>query len=67
MVGPRHRRRPGRECQTIIGASANVILVSMAEREGHPITFGTFLMYAAPVTLGTIVVSTAYIWLRYLT
>ena len=25
---------------TIIGASANVILISMAEREGHPITFG---------------------------
>jgi Na+/H+ antiporter NhaD/arsenite permease-like protein len=51
---------------TIIGASANVILASMSEREGHPITFGTFLRYAAPVTLGSIVVSMAYIWLRYL-
>ena len=51
---------------TIIGASANVILASMAEREGHPITFGTFLRYAVPVTLGSIVVATAYIWLRYL-
>lgn len=51
---------------TIIGASANVILVAMAEREGHPITFGTFLRYAGPVTLGSIVVSTVYIWLRYL-
>jgi Na+/H+ antiporter NhaD/arsenite permease-like protein len=51
---------------TIIGASANVILASMSEREGHPITFGTFLRYAVPVTLGSILVSTAYIWLRYL-
>jgi Na+/H+ antiporter NhaD/arsenite permease-like protein len=52
---------------TIIGASANVILVSMAEREGHPISFGRFLLYAAPVTLVTILVSSGYLWLRYLT
>jgi Na+/H+ antiporter NhaD/arsenite permease-like protein len=51
---------------TIIGASANVILVSMAEREGHPIGFWAFMRYAAPVTLGSILISTAYIWLRYL-
>ena len=51
---------------TIIGASANVILASMSEREGHPIGFWTFMRYAAPVTLGSILISTAYIWLRYL-
>jgi Na+/H+ antiporter NhaD/arsenite permease-like protein len=51
---------------TIIGASANVILASMAEREGHPITFGAFLRYGLPVTFGTVIISTAYIWLRYL-
>ncbi len=51
---------------TIIGASANVILASLSEREGHPITFGTFFRYAAPVTIGSIIVSMAYIWLRYL-
>jgi Na+/H+ antiporter NhaD/arsenite permease-like protein len=51
---------------TIIGASANVILVSMAEREGHPIRFVTFLRYGVPVTLGSIAVSSVYIWLRYL-
>jgi Na+/H+ antiporter NhaD/arsenite permease-like protein len=38
----------------------------MAEREGHPITFRTYARYAIPVTLGTIVVSTVYIWFRYL-
>ena len=51
---------------TIIGASANVILAAMAEREGHPITFGAFLRYGLPVTLGSILISTLYVWLRYL-
>jgi Na+/H+ antiporter NhaD/arsenite permease-like protein len=51
---------------TIIGASANVILASMAEREGHRISFGTFLRYGLPVTLGSMVIGTAYVWLRYL-
>jgi Na+/H+ antiporter NhaD/arsenite permease-like protein len=51
---------------TIIGASANVILANMAERDGHPIGFWTFMRYAGPVTLGSILISTAYIWVRYL-
>ncbi|MCA1588454.1 MAG: ArsB/NhaD family transporter [Chloroflexi bacterium] len=51
---------------TIIGASANVILAGMAEREGHPIPFVRFLRYGLPVTLGTMLVSTVYVWLRYL-
>ena len=51
---------------TIIGASANVVLASMAEREGHPITFGAFLRYGLPVTIGTVLISTVYLWVRYL-
>ena len=51
---------------TIIGASANVILASMAEREGHPITFGAFLRYGLPVTVATVLVSTVYLWVRFL-
>ncbi len=51
---------------TIIGASANVILASLAEREGHPISFTTFLRYGLPVTVGSMAISTAYVWLRYL-
>jgi len=51
---------------TIIGASANVILASLAEREGHPVSFGTYLRYGLPVTIGSIVVATGYVWLRYL-
>jgi Na+/H+ antiporter NhaD/arsenite permease-like protein len=51
---------------TIIGASANVILAGMAEREGHPISFVRFLKYGLPVTLGTMIIATGYVWLRYL-
>ncbi len=51
---------------TIIGASANVILASMADREGHPISFLTFARHAVPVTFVSIVVSSGYLWLRYL-
>jgi Na+/H+ antiporter NhaD/arsenite permease-like protein len=51
---------------TLIGASANVILAGMAEREGHPITFGQFLRFGLPVTVGTMVIATAYLWVRFL-
>jgi len=50
---------------TAIGASANVIVVGLAEKAGYPITFARFLKYGAPVTLLTIIVSMAYIYLRY--
>jgi Na+/H+ antiporter NhaD/arsenite permease-like protein len=51
---------------TLIGASANVILAGMAEREGHPISFGRFLSYGVVVTAGTMVIATVYLWLRFL-
>jgi Na+/H+ antiporter NhaD/arsenite permease-like protein len=51
---------------TIIAASANVTLASLSEREGHPIGFGTFARYGLPVTVGTMLVATIYVWLRYL-
>ena len=51
---------------TIIGASANVILASLADREGYPIGFWRFLKYGLLVTLETLVIATIYVWLRYL-
>ena len=51
---------------TIIGASANVILASLAEREGHPIGFRAYLRYGIPVTLASMAIATVYLWLRYL-
>jgi Na+/H+ antiporter NhaD/arsenite permease-like protein len=51
---------------TLIGASANVVVANLAAREGHPIKFGTYLRYGAAVTLLSLVLSTAYVWLMYL-
>lgn len=51
---------------TIIGASANVVLAALSDREGHRISFGTYLRYGLPITFGTMLVSTLYLWLRYL-
>ncbi len=51
---------------TIIGASANVIAVGLAEENGHKITFGHFLRNAFPMMLLTIVISTVYLFVFYL-
>ena len=51
---------------TIIGASANVVLAALSEREGHRISFWTYLRYGLPVTVATLAVSSVYLWLRYL-
>ena len=51
---------------TVIGASANVVVASMSETRGHPITFGHYLRYGIPATLVTMVVTTIDIWVRYL-
>jgi len=51
---------------TVVGASANVVVASMSEARGHPITFVQYLRYGVPATLATMVVATIDIWLRYL-
>ncbi len=48
-----------------IGASANVIVVGMAEKAGRPISFGKFMAYGFPIMIMTLVISTIYIYLRY--
>ena len=50
---------------TVVGASANVVVASMAEARGYPITFVSYLRYGVPATLATMVVATIDIWLRY--
>lgn len=51
---------------TLIGASANVIVAGLAAKEGYPISFGKFLIIAFPLMILSILISTAYIYLRYL-
>lgn len=51
---------------TLIGASANLIVAGISAREGHPISFMTFFKYGFPLMLLSIVLSSVYVWLRYL-
>jgi len=51
---------------TIIGASANVIIAILAARAGHEISFRRFLRYGVPVVVVSLLMSTGYLWLRYL-
>jgi Na+/H+ antiporter NhaD/arsenite permease-like protein len=51
---------------TVIGASANVIVVGLAAKEGYKITFMRFLLIGFPLMILSIIISTLYIFLRYL-
>jgi Na+/H+ antiporter NhaD/arsenite permease-like protein len=51
---------------TIIGASANVVVVDLARRAGHHITFWQFVAVGFPVMLGSILISTIYLWMLFL-
>jgi Na+/H+ antiporter NhaD/arsenite permease-like protein len=50
---------------TAIGASANVVVLGIAKRAGHPISFWTFTKYGLIVTAVTVSLSLPYLWLRY--
>jgi len=51
---------------TIVGASANIVVANLAARDGHTITFGQFFRYGSVVVLMSLVISTAYLSIRYL-
>ncbi|MEA2177472.1 MAG: hypothetical protein QOG77_769 [Solirubrobacteraceae bacterium] len=51
---------------TVIAAAANVAAAGMASRAGRPIGFVPFLKAGIPVTLVSLVLSTAYVSVRYL-
>lgn len=51
---------------TLVGASANVVVASVAERSGYKITFALFLKYSLLITFGSILVASGYLWLRFL-
>jgi Na+/H+ antiporter NhaD/arsenite permease-like protein len=50
---------------TAVGASANVVILGIAARNGHPISFWQFTKYGLIVATVTIAISWPYIWLRY--
>ncbi|MBQ8682623.1 MAG: ArsB/NhaD family transporter [Selenomonadales bacterium] len=51
---------------TIVGASANLIVAGLAAERGHRITFLGYMKVGFPIMILTIIISTGYIYLRYL-
>lgn len=51
---------------SLIGASANLIVAGMSGKEGHPIRFVQFLKYGFPLMLLSVIISSVYVYLRYL-
>lgn len=51
---------------TIVGASANVVVSGMAEKEGYKIGFIEYMKLAVPMTSVAMVICTGYIYVRYL-
>jgi Na+/H+ antiporter NhaD/arsenite permease-like protein len=51
---------------TLIGASANLIVAGLAGKEGHPIRFMQFMKFGFPLMILSIILSSVYVYLRYL-
>jgi Na+/H+ antiporter NhaD/arsenite permease-like protein len=50
---------------TAIGASANVVVLGIAKKNDHPISFWQFTKYGLIVTVITVGICWPYLWLRY--
>lgn len=50
---------------TLIGASANLTVAGIAERNGVPFKFWTYTAYAFPMMLVSVAIAHIYVWLRY--
>lgn len=50
---------------TLVGASANVVLSGISKRDGHEITFGSYLKIGFPLMIMSIIVSTVYLVVMY--
>ena len=50
---------------TMVGASANVLVVALARASGYPISFIQFMRYGIPIAVVSMLISTAYMWIRY--
>lgn len=51
---------------TLVGAAANVVVCNLADKSGHPIGFRRFLRFGVLITFVSLVLSSLYVWLRYL-
>ena len=49
----------------MVGASANLTVAGISERNGVPFRFLTYTLYAAPMTIVSIAIANVYVWWRY--
>jgi Na+/H+ antiporter NhaD/arsenite permease-like protein len=50
---------------TLIGASANLTVAGIGDRNGVPFKFLTYTLYAFPLMLLSVAISQVYVWWRY--
>lgn len=50
---------------TLIGASANVVLASVGEKHGHPITYKEYFKIGFPLMILSIIISTVYMLIKF--
>jgi len=50
---------------TLVGASANLTIAGIAERNGIAFGFVKYTLYALPMTVVSILICHVYVWLRY--
>lgn len=51
---------------TLVGASANVVVASLAERSGYRLAFGLFLRHGSVIVLASLVIASLWLWVRFL-
>ena len=51
---------------TVIGASANVVIVDLARKAGYPISYRQFFLIGFPVMVGSVGLSSLYLWWLFL-
>jgi len=51
---------------TLVASAANIIAIGVSKKSGRKISFFEFIKYGMPITILSILVSTVYIFLRYL-
>lgn len=51
---------------TLIGASANVVICQIARKNRYSMTFGNFTAYGAPIMLVSVLISSIYLYIRYI-
>jgi Na+/H+ antiporter NhaD/arsenite permease-like protein len=50
---------------TAVGASANIVVIGIAQRAGNPVSFWEFTRRGAVVTAASLAISVGYLWVRY--